>query len=804
MDGAGRGVEPGAAVSRTRLPDTAVAALATAVVSWPLTTLFTPNTWIRPTMLMVALVAAAGLLGRWLTTSKTGVLLVQLVAVVVGAGWLYGRGHLWYGLPTVDMVLAFNNLLVDARETIQNYSAPAPTNRGIILGIGLALALTAMLVDHLAVMRRSPALAGLPLLTAFLISASNSGSSLHPVYFVIAAAVWLVMVGRQGIASVRRWSTTAPLQSRGRGTSDRDGALGFASLGRSLGVLALAAAVVVPVVTPHLPTRYLVDGLGRATDSTGFSDGQLGLNTTLDLTRSLEDRSLSPVLSYTTTAASPTPLRVGVLTTYRGGEWRPDRSEAPLSRQPDVAVPDDIADDVPRKRYRISVDGSRLQAPQLAAPYPLVAGDLDGATWGVDPQTQVPRTNRSVESYTMDYVDLEPPRSLLEQPTTDRLSDGQRFDALRLDRESAPAVQALAREVVPEGATRIAAAMAIQEHFRSSAYSYSLQLSGPVRDDAGREVPMDPITHFLTTRTGYCVQFATAMVMTARASGIPARMAIGFLPGSLDKGIYTVRAADAHAWPELYFEGAGWLRFEPTPGSRSGQAPPYSLEEVTTPETDPTATDAPTVSATSAPRRDNGANDPGAQDPLDASGDNGTGVLSAWWASGRLTLLGWVLLGLIVGVVGTLAVPVAARLRHRRRLREAPDDAQRVEVEWQAMVERIGDLGVVAPRGSTPRQAGRFYQREAYLEGPESESLRRVVDTVERSRYAPPGTTVVDIREDTERVVHAVSGVRRRRDRVRAVLWPQDGLVEWRERRATVADPVRRAWDSVRSRFDRG
>ena len=50
-------------------------------------------------------------------------LLIQLAVVVVAAGGLYGRGHLWYGLPTIDMVLAFNNLLVDARETIQSYSA---------------------------------------------------------------------------------------------------------------------------------------------------------------------------------------------------------------------------------------------------------------------------------------------------------------------------------------------------------------------------------------------------------------------------------------------------------------------------------------------------------------------------------------------------------------------------------------------------------------------------------------------------------------------------------------------------------
>src|SRR5665809_71898 len=72
-------------------------------------------------------------------------------------------------------------------------------------------------------------------------------------------------------------------------------------------------------------------------------------------------------------------------------------------------------------------------------------------------------------------------------------------------------------------------------------------------------------------RKGYCVQFATAMVMMSRAAGIPAHMALGFLPGSSDKGVWTVIAADAHAWPELYLDGLGWTRFEPTP---SRAAPP--------------------------------------------------------------------------------------------------------------------------------------------------------------------------------------------------------------------------------------
>ena len=89
---------------------------------------------------------------------------------------------------------------------------------------------------------------------------------------------------------------------------------------------------------------------------------------------------------------------------------------------------------------------------------------------------------------------------------------------------------------------------------------------------------MEPIRNFYETRRGYCVQFATAMIMMARAQGIPARMAIGFLPGQAagtDK--YIVKASDAHAWPELFFQGYGWLRFEPTPGARAGTPPPYAV-----------------------------------------------------------------------------------------------------------------------------------------------------------------------------------------------------------------------------------
>jgi len=784
-------------MSRGRVADSALAGLASAVVAWPLTTLFTPSTWIRPTIGVVILVVLAGILARHLTSSWIGVAAIQLAGLVLATSWIYGRGHLWYGLPTLDTVLAFNNLLVDARETVQNYAAPAPTNRGITLAIGLAIGVAAIVVDHLAVMRRSPAMAGLPLLTAFLISASNSGSSLHPMYFVAAGGVWLVLLGRQGIASLRRWSTTAPMSTAGRKTNDdRDGAYGYAAVGRTLAVAGLVTAVVLPVVIPHLPTRYLIDGLGRSADATGFSDGQVGLRTTLDLTKSLENPSKSPVFTYTTNAPLQTPLRVGVLEDYRDENWEPGPSNVRYGRQTDVPLPTELEDSVPRETYRVSVDDSRLEAPQIAAPTPVVSGDLGRLRWGVDEDTSVVSVARTASSYSFSYLQLNPTAESLDQPARQDTAGALAPD-LRLDPSSAQLVQQRTAEVVPDGANRIEAARAIQKYLRTDGgFSYSLQVPDTVRNDFGQLERPDAISLFLRAKVGYCVQFASAMVMMSRAAGIPARMAIGFLPGTASRGTYTVTGAEAHAWPELFFEGIGWLRFEPTPsGTQSTVAPPYSLAP-TTGGTDPTSTSTATGSASSTTAATDGRNDPGAQDPTEST-DTSTGV-GSWLGQRSATVTLWVVLGLLAGILGALAVPLAARARRRRRLRHAPDEASKVEVEWQSMVERIGDLGVVPPRGSTPRQAGRFYQREAYLEGEQTTALQRVVDGVEKSRYARPGSTALtDIRQDTATVVRAVSGVRRRKDRLRATWWPNEGLVEWRDRRDAASAALRRPWDRL-------
>jgi transglutaminase-like putative cysteine protease len=101
--------------------------------------------------------------------------------------------------------------------------------------------------------------------------------------------------------------------------------------------------------------------------------------------------------------------------------------------------------------------------------------------------------------------------------------------------------------------------------------------------DISRRRSDDFVDAFLfEVREGYCDYFSTAMAVLARASGIPVRWVKGYAPGALPAeiyigmpeeamdpnmgGTYTVRNADAHSWVEVYFEGFGWIPFEPTPG----------------------------------------------------------------------------------------------------------------------------------------------------------------------------------------------------------------------------------------------
>ena len=105
--------------------------------------------------------------------------------------------------------------------------------------------------------------------------------------------------------------------------------------------------------------------------------------------------------------------------------------------------------------------------------------------------------------------------------------------------------------------------LAIQSYFRDN-FTYSLDVPSSNSSTATLE--------FLNRKTGYCEQFSSTFAVFARLIGIPSRVAIGFTPGeqspigTSNVQLFNVRSQHAHAWPEVWFDGIGWVLFEPTPG----------------------------------------------------------------------------------------------------------------------------------------------------------------------------------------------------------------------------------------------
>lgn len=110
-----------------------------------------------------------------------------------------------------------------------------------------------------------------------------------------------------------------------------------------------------------------------------------------------------------------------------------------------------------------------------------------------------------------------------------------------------------------------------------STYTYTMS-PGKIPDIVDSQE--DFLDYFLLeSKKGYCSYFATAFVLLARAEGMPARYVQGFcVPVTVDKKM-TVTSDMAHAWPEVYIEGVGWIPFEPTPGYEELRYMPWEIRE---------------------------------------------------------------------------------------------------------------------------------------------------------------------------------------------------------------------------------
>ena len=230
-------------------------------------------------------------------------------------------------------------------------------------------------------------------------------------------------------------------------------------------------------------------------------------------------------------------------------------------------------------------------------------------------------------------------------------------------------------------------AVAIQAWFTTlDRFKYTLQVPQTQSPAA--------LIQFLTkTRSGYCQQFAFGMAVLARLAGIPSRVVVGYTQGSFSgNDNWQVKTSDAHAWPELYFPGVGWLRFEPTPPNTAGlpgQAtavpPPYSTPLAAEPNINPET--GLRVSTNPSPESTQGSKSQSGLNKLKKTAPTGAGGATAGRHGTPLILP--VLIALLALI---LIAPATTRALGRRwRWWRAHDDVARAHVAWHELRNDLTD-----------------------------------------------------------------------------------------------------------------
>lgn len=145
-------------------------------------------------------------------------------------------------------------------------------------------------------------------------------------------------------------------------------------------------------------------------------------------------------------------------------------------------------------------------------------------------------------------------------------------------------VKTTAEEITAPYKTKLEKVQALERYFRTN-FTYSTERQRLVREDGTELSAMDTIHYFLFTneeKNGYCTLFASSMAIMARTLGYPARVASGYyakpLFNDVDNYGVALYDSDYHAWTEIYFDGIGWVAFEPTPDY--GVEPNYYLLEL--------------------------------------------------------------------------------------------------------------------------------------------------------------------------------------------------------------------------------
>ncbi len=782
----------------TRL--TVAAAVATVLASIALYPLLAGGMWFWYGIGAVIVVAAVGA-----ATRRRAIPAVLCFLAAIGGLFLYlnaafaGRQS-WAGLaPTGASLHHLKVLLNQAMAETSKYAPPVPPRPGIVLLTVGGIGLVAVLTDVLAVRLHRPAIAGLPLLVLFcvpLTTDARPGAVGGTLVFCAGMVGYLGLLSADGRHRLRLWGRLIhPWQddADSQGPDVRP----LAAAGRRIGSAAVVLALALPLLVPGLKAHRLFPGEGTGKNGGGGSHGRIAFPKPLDLLNTdLHESRPVAVLSYRTTDTTPPYMQVYVLGNLTTNAWTmgpPSATRALASRGLLPPVPG-LAKITPGPVLRETVYlgknlANRGNVSYLPLPYAARQVKVAGSSWRADGSSlSVLSASARLAGlrYSVLAKDVNPlPQQLRLTPNP---SAGFGYLSVPAAYRTKKIMNLLGR-ITKDRNTAYGKAVAIQQWFTAPGhFTYSLQVSSTQSSSA--------LIHFLTkSRKGYCQQFAFAMAVLARLEHIPARVVVGYTQGSfIGNNTWQVKTSDAHAWPELYFPGAGWLRFEPTPPITAGQAgqpgqataspPPYSI---------PLSDQPGSVNPQNGLQNQNNPNpgptaSSGAQSGLNKlkkTAPGGAGGAGARRHGGTppIVPVALALLALL------LIAPATTRALARRwRWWRAKDDVTRAHVAWHELRNDLTDHRIAYRGSESPRALTRRIATSLGLAGAERDALARIALAEERASYAASPADSARLQADEALVRRAVARTCPASARWLAILAPPSALIPVRAGAQQVLD----------------
>jgi transglutaminase-like putative cysteine protease len=611
---------------------------------------------------------------------RTGVAIaVQTVAAVLVLSWVFAPGSLAVVLPTPTTASVLADEVRDSFAAFGDLVAPVPATTGFLVVVAAAMWLIVAFADIAALRFGAPVQAAVPYVSTFAavgILARESGRGTAALAFVAGLATYAA-TQRALSGAGQRWVS-------GRTVQGTRAVLGGAVLVAVVAVLGgmLVAPLLPGDEQPVLDLRDLGEGDGPRTVVSPF----VGL-------RSLLGERSDDVM-FTVQADQPAYWRLTSLEEYdpereiwvsRGSYQRTD-GDLPETLSPAVV------DGTLEQRIRMEALSS-LWLPGAYAPVRIDSGadvsfDSRSSSLILRDGDDANGLEYSLQSELADVAEVVEDAAA---PAGDTM-DETYLDAPQLD----PATRRTLTEVVGDARTPYDQMRRLQDWFRTE-FSYDDQVDYSDSSDA--------LAAFLSARRGFCQQFSSTFALFARSLGLPSRVAVGFTQGDVVEGDdggaeYVVRGRHAHAWPEVYLVGAGWVPFEPTPQRGDPQSqthtgvapqqaePPPAQAATTTSTTVPQSQPPSSVPSTLPPEVDATAEPPEAATTDDPGGP-------PWW------------LVLVAAAVLTLGAAVVLFRRSRRRHGGAEQGAV-VARAWDDLVRALAPLELRPERAETPLE---FAQR---------------------------------------------------------------------------------------------